>query len=197
VGEFWYDLALTADESPVQNLELVECELGKTASHFVELENPIGDEIFLEIRNSNPTNFEIKNEKVIIAPYETVKVQIAYSPTTLDQVEQGNIVFYHPAVGKWEYNVEGKGLVPTIMEPQPISTSVGNNTSSMLIFKNPFKEPAQVTVALESKDTKIFSLLLKRNKFSMGPLGLLQIPYSFSPQTMTESKATIVVSMSK
>jgi hypothetical protein len=84
VGEFWYDLALTADESPVQNLELVECELGKTASHFVELENPIGDEIFLEIRNSNPTNFEIKNEKVIIAPYETVKVQIAYSPTTLD-----------------------------------------------------------------------------------------------------------------
>jgi hypothetical protein len=40
-------------------------------------------------------------------------------------------------------------------------------------------------------------MLLKRNKFSMGPLGLLQIPYSFSPETMTESKATIVVSMSK
>lgn len=31
----------------------------------------------------------------------------------------------------------------------------------------------------------------------MGPLGILQIPYSFSPETMTESKATIVVSMSK
>lgn len=40
-------------------------------------------------------------------------------------------------------------------------------------------------------------MLLKRNKFSMGPLGILQIPYSFSPETMTESKATIVVSMSK
>ena len=23
----------------------------------------------------------------------------------------------YPEVGKWEYNVEGKGLVPTIMEP--------------------------------------------------------------------------------
>jgi hypothetical protein len=30
--------------------------------------------------------------------------------------------------------------LPTVMEPQPISTAVGNNTSSMLSFKNPFKE---------------------------------------------------------
>ena len=50
---------------------------------------------------------------------------------------------------------------------------------------------------MESDDKKIFSLLLKRNKFNVGPLGILQIPYSFSPQTMTESKATIVISMSK
>lgn len=53
VGEFWYDLSLTADESPVQNLELLECELGRTASHIVELENPTNTELFLEFRNSN------------------------------------------------------------------------------------------------------------------------------------------------
>jgi hypothetical protein len=100
-------------------------------------------------------------------------------------------------VGKWEYNLEGKGLIPTIMEPQPISTAVGNNTSSMLTFKNPFREPSTVQVLMESDDLKIFSLLLKRNKFNIGPLGILQIPYSFSPQTMTESKATIIISMSK
>jgi hypothetical protein len=67
----------------------------------------------------------------------------------------------------------------------------------MLTFKNPFKEPSTVHVHIEAEDTKIFALLLKRNKFSIGPLGSLQIPYSFSPQTMTESKATIIVSMSK
>lgn len=65
-----------------------------------------------------------------------------YSPTALDVVESGTIVFSHPQVGRLEYNVEGKGLVPTIMEPQPISTAVGNSTSSMLSFKNPFKEPS-------------------------------------------------------
>ena len=44
-------------------------------------------------------------------------MQINYSPTNLDVVEDGNIIFENPAVGKWEYNVQGKGLVPTIMEP--------------------------------------------------------------------------------
>lgn len=91
----------------------------------------------------------------------------------MDVVESGSVVFENPLVGKWEYNVEGKGLVPTIMEPQPISTSVGNSTSSMLSFKNPFKEQASVTVHLDCTEPKIFSMLLKRNKFKVGPLGML------------------------
>jgi hypothetical protein len=35
VGEFWYDLSLIAEENPVVNLEMLECELGKVASHFI------------------------------------------------------------------------------------------------------------------------------------------------------------------
>lgn len=176
---------------------MLECELGKTASHQIDLENPTGKELYLDYRNSNPTNFVVCPDKVILPPYESLKVQIKYSPTNLDVIESGNIIFENPEVGKWEYNMEGKGLVPTIMEPQPISTAVGNSTSSMLSFKNPFKEPASVSVHMEGEDGKIFALLLKRNKFNVGPLGILQIPYSFSPDTMTESRALIVVSMSK
>lgn len=197
VGEFWYDLELKAEENPVVNLDMLECELGKVALHNIELENPTAKELYLDCRNSNMTNFEINPDKIILNPYETLKMQIRYQPTNLDVVESGNIIFENPEVGKWEYNVEGKGLVPTIMEPQPISTAVGSSTSSMLSFKNPFKEPAHVSVHMEGEDSKIFSLLLKRNKFNIGPLGILQIPYSFSPDTMTESKAVIVVSMSK
>ena len=33
VGEFWYDLNLNAEENPVVNLALLECELGKVATH--------------------------------------------------------------------------------------------------------------------------------------------------------------------
>jgi len=151
----------------------------------------------IDVKNSNATNFEIIPDKIILQPYETQKVTIQYSPTNLDIVESGSILFDNPHIGKWEYNVAGKGLLPTMMEPQPISTAVGNNTSSMLTFKNPFREPSTVNVHLEAEDNKIFSLLLKRNKFNIGPLAILQIPYSFNPQTMTESKATIIISMSK
>mmetsp|Transcript_44467 Transcript_44467/g.58995 ORF Transcript_44467/g.58995 Transcript_44467/m.58995 type:complete len:122 (-) Transcript_44467:1310-1675(-) len=121
---------------------MLECELGKTANHQIELENPTGKELYLDYRNSNPTNFAVIPDKVILPPYESLKVQIKYSPTNLDVIESGNIIFENPEVGKWEYNMEGKGLVPTIMEPHPISTAVGSSTSSMLSFKNPFKEPA-------------------------------------------------------
>lgn len=190
-------MTLSAEENPVVNLDLLECELGKTQAHTVSLENPTGQELYLEFRNSNPTNFEIVPDKILLPAFESLQVMIQYSPTNLDMVESGNIVFENALVGKWEYNVQGKGLLPTVMEPQPISTSVGSNTSSMLTFKNPFKDQSQVQVHLETDDTKIFSLLLKRNKFTIGPLGILQIPYSFSPQIMTESQATIVVQMSK
>jgi len=197
VGEFWYDLVLVCEDNPIINLELIECELGKTGSKFVTLENPTGQELPIDYMSSNPTNFEIIPDKIMIPPYESSKVCIQYSPSNLDIIENGTITFENEDVGKWEYYCEGKGLLPTLMEPQPISTSVGNSTSSMLSFKNPFRESTTVMVNLETDDPSIFTLLLKRNKFSIGPMGILQIPYSFSPQTMTETKATIIVNMSK
>jgi hypothetical protein len=152
VGEFWYDLNLCADENSVVNLDTLACELGKVQCHYVYLENPTGQEMIIDVKNSNATNFEIIPDKPALQPYETQKVCIQYSPSNLDVVETGSIVFDNPQIGKWEYNVAGKGLLPTIMEPQPISTAVGNNTSSMLTFKNPFREPSTVNVTLEADD---------------------------------------------
>lgn len=83
------------------------------------------------------------------------------------------------------------------MEPQPVSTYVGNSTSAMLTFKNPFKDPMAINVDLETDNEYVFTLLLKRKKFNIGPMASMQIPYSFSPQTMSETKATIIISMSK
>jgi len=71
----------------------------------------------IDVKNSNPTNFEIVPDKIILAPYETLKVSIQYSPSNLDIVETGNIIFENMHIGKWEFNVAGKGLLPTIMEP--------------------------------------------------------------------------------
>ena len=71
----------------------------------------------LDIKNSNPTNFEVMPDKIVLTPYENLKVCIQYSPSNLDIVETGNIIFDNAQIGKWEFNVAGKGLLPTIMEP--------------------------------------------------------------------------------
>ena len=55
-----------AEENPIENLDMLTCELTKTASHTLDLENPTGKEIYLEFRNSNPTNFEISRNKIIL-----------------------------------------------------------------------------------------------------------------------------------
>jgi hypothetical protein len=89
VGEFWYDLNLVAEENPPIALDLLECELGKVASHFVQLENPTGAELLLDYRNTNPTNFEVIPDKIILPSYESQKVCIQYSPSNLDVVENG------------------------------------------------------------------------------------------------------------
>ena len=196
LGEFWYDLLMICDESPLHTVDAVECELGKRAEIYLELENPINDEVIIEHTCTNSTNFEIFPEKILIGPYDTFKVCVQYSPSTLGELEVGEILFKNELIGKWRYRVQGRGLYPTIMEPQPVSTAVGTNTSSMLAFKNPFREPSSVDVELQTMEQGVFSLLLKKNHFSIPPLGILQIPYSFSPATMTESQAVIVVKMS-
>ena len=57
LGEFWYDLILTCDENPIHTVPAVECELGKRKELFVDLENPINDEVIIEHTCSNSTNF--------------------------------------------------------------------------------------------------------------------------------------------
>jgi len=57
----------------------------------------------LDCSISNPTNFEIIPDKVILPPYESIRVCLKYSPSNLDVVEAGLIVFENPAVGKWEF----------------------------------------------------------------------------------------------
>lgn len=57
-------------------MDTLACELGKVAQHWVHLENPTGQEMHIDVKNSNPTNFEVMPDKVILQPYETQKVCI-------------------------------------------------------------------------------------------------------------------------
>jgi len=99
VGELWYELKLNAIEQPPQELEMLQCELGKNASHHVIIENPSSDEIILEYSCDNRLNFDILPDKVALPPYEAVDCYIKYTPTSLNNIEYGEIRLSHPKVG--------------------------------------------------------------------------------------------------
>ena len=73
-------------------------------------------------------------------------MQINYSPTNLDVVEDGNIIFENLAVGKWEYNVMVKFMFQISLSHNSFPLLWAAKLSFMLSFKNPFKEPAKVSV---------------------------------------------------
>ena len=87
LGEVWYDLNLEANDTVPVRLPTLKAELGKVESHEVELENPSNKEVIVKTKISNPHNFDILPEDIIIPPYDTAFVQIRYMPSDLDIME--------------------------------------------------------------------------------------------------------------
>merc|ERR1719353_2807171 len=71
VGEFWYDLILTAEPAPPEDLPLLECEVGRTMQHKISIENPTGHEVVLKPKSSNKINFRVvAPSRIVMAPLE-------------------------------------------------------------------------------------------------------------------------------
>jgi hypothetical protein len=115
-GEFWYKLQLKALEPDPVELEMFECELGKTAIQYVTIENPAPDEVILKYQTTNHLNFSIVPQRVIIPAYDMVEIMVQYSPSSIRSMEIGEITLSDPKVGDWTYLLRGRGLPPTQME---------------------------------------------------------------------------------
>lgn len=198
VGEFWYDLELVAEQAPPEEFEPLECELGRTAQCSVTIENPTGQEVQLRHRSTNRINFRVAQQRVLLPPLESVVVGIEYSPSTLGVQEESQIVFEHPGVGQWTYKVRGTGLPPTEARQVSVVAQVSRAVSSTITFKNPFLETIQAFIVLEPRGEKnVFQLLNRKAKVQVGPLATYQIPFTFTPPSMTQHSAELMVSILK
>ena len=191
-GEFWYKLILVALPPEPIELNLFEAELGKVGIQEITLENPTNEEVVLDCDCSNPFNFEIDPGRPILIPYESTTARIKYMPSTLKHVEIGELKLRSKVLGTWDFKLKGKGLPPTLMEEELVYATIGESSSAQVNFKNPFREQVNVTVSLESEDD-VFQLLVRRNKFSVGPLGFLMIPVAYQPFSMQEHSAIVSV----
>jgi hypothetical protein len=60
-------------------------------------------EVRVNVKNNNPTNFDILPSLIILPPYEIVPVLIRYTPSDLDITEMGEIIFETEEIGRWQY----------------------------------------------------------------------------------------------
>jgi len=191
-------LELIAEQAEPEELDLLECELGRTAQVTVKIDNPTGQEVALKHRSNNKINFKVMQQRVVLPPLESTNVTIEYSPSSLGVQEESQIVFEHPSVGQWIYKLAGIGLQPAEARKVTVVAQVNRPVSSTITFKNPFLETIHAFIVLESHGEKnVFQLLNRKAKVQIGPLATTQIPFSFCPPSMTQHSAELAVSVVK
>jgi hypothetical protein len=65
----------------------LKAELGKTENHRVALENPSSKEVTVAYKIMNSNNFDVAQDNIKISPYDSVDVDIRYTPSDLDVQE--------------------------------------------------------------------------------------------------------------
>lgn len=195
VGEFWYKLTLISDPAPPQQLPLVTAAVGTCAQVPVTIENPLGMELALSCTVDNSVNYSCVPPILNVGPYASATLQLEYRPSSLGEVEACRLIVGHAAVGNWEFDVEGRGELPGVMDELRTEATIDEPTSCLFSFRNPFQQPMECTIVLRSDEPSddTFTLLVRQDNLMLSPLAALQIPVSFNPRSISEKRATVEV----
>ena len=167
VGEVWYRLILNAEEPPAVVLDKMSAAVGARAVQTIKITNPSPDEIKLTGSCSNPRNFGLQPVTLTLARFETKEVNVVYSPSSLDMVEESSVIFSNANYGNWRYEVSGTGRPPSVMDTIVVSCTIGEKASGNVNFRNPFPEPMDVDVELVLGD-ECFIILLEESHIQVG-----------------------------
>ncbi|KAL4497051.1 hypothetical protein ABPG72_002207 [Tetrahymena utriculariae] len=202
LGEIWYELNLVAEDSQIIRLPMLKAELGKVEQHEIRLDNPSNEDVKVYTYVSNPSNFDVLPEQIVIPANDEISVYIRYMPSVLDSTQTSEIKFQTETIGRWDYLAFGMGIPPTQFEPKIVTIGLNKDFSSVILFKNPFKDQIQVNILLESEDDSVKDVLQLLTKKSgkddniyVPGLGVIQIPFSFTPREIRCYECKIIVSM--
>jgi hypothetical protein len=146
----------------------------------------------------NPTNYACVPPTLSVGPYASATVQLEYRPSSLGGTpEPCRLAISHPAVGSWEFDIEGRGELPGVMAELRTEAAIDEPTSCLFSFRNPFQQPLECAIVLRSAEPAdgTFTLLTRgpAEKVLLAPLAALQIPVSFNPRSISEKRATVEV----
>ncbi|OHS97910.1 hypothetical protein TRFO_35785 [Tritrichomonas foetus] len=195
-GEFWYSIHIEANEPPANTLAPLTSPLGKYASTFIQLENPLDKAVSFRVDNDNPTAYHIVAKRVIqLNSQEKKRIEIRYIPTVLGVKEHATISFKSNEVGDWIYKLTGTGKPPQPLSPIIVTSPVMSTNSALVLFANPFPYPCRFSVTMSTEaEADIFKFLVKRKVFTLTTFGEeYQIPFTFSPTALGQFQANIIV----
>ena len=195
VGEFEYELRLTAEEVEPLPLEEVHCELGDSTVREITLTNPTGQVLTLSTESDHPAGFMLFPETFTLGAFETGTVSMRYTPSVLEVSESALLTVHVVASGAiaWQFAAHGRGTPPSRVESVSISAPVGETGNGVVTFRNPFPSTVGVSLHLEGDAAGVFDIgMLRRGgEVQVEPLGTLTVPVVFSPRRMEESGAIL------
>lgn len=193
IGEFWYRLSLVGKDAPPQQLNF-QCEIGKSTTQEVFLQNPLDTECTMIISNTNEVNYTIVPQQVVLRPNSSTRVAITYIPSAIQSGQEALIRLFHSSAGLWEFKCRGTGLPPTKMDSITCIAQVGRMSSVNVMFRNPFPTPKRFVVSLNSTDN-VFSLMQKKSSLTLGPFQTAQISVAYQPQSIAAHTASVVAQL--
>ena len=205
-GEFWFDLALRGEPlAPVQ-LPRLSCAAGSSVTHAFRISNPTAEACALTVHNSNPASFRVAHSRghalLELAPNGHLDLELAYTPTEIDEIERAEVALSHPRLGDWRYFAEGLGTEPGLMPPTMVTAALAQGaTASSVDFRNPFSVDLELEIEVrcaaegsqQSSARSRFDLLGKRHGVRAPAHAILQLPFSFCAYDMSECKAVVDV----
>jgi hypothetical protein len=207
-GEFWYKMEMTAEPAAAEVLPEFRTELGKHAVQRCQLTNPLDTEAHVSITTSSPRCFVPSPTTLSLPPFSTAEFAIEYTPGSLSETEQATITASSPTAGDWEFRCSGHGELPSVMERCTVSAPVGGAGTAVIVWRNPFNEPANIRFRLEPGEAVPeqegpspcpFTIVTKHaardGQLSAGPYGTVQLPVRFAPSAPEECSCCVVVEM--
>jgi hypothetical protein len=186
-------------------------------SSLSQVENPLGEDCEFEVAVSNGGNFRLEAPDdfdglledgdaglmLLLPPYYRGELTLYYTPSDLGVPEHGLVTLRHPAAGLWEFAATGRGAPPVPFPPHHVSSAVGQSSSNVVPFRNPFAREIAVQIALVPEDGEEppvgepapFVLVApgEAQEVSIPPGGEIDIAFVFQPRRMEELRCSLEV----
>ncbi|KAK9844614.1 hypothetical protein WJX74_004677 [Apatococcus lobatus] len=201
LGEYVYDLELSATEADVENIPLMQAELGTIVQKSISIKNPCDFDISINAASSNPHCFILTPSISTILPFGNAEFTLTYRPSRIGDTEEAQLEIDGSQAGSWKYRCMGQGLLPNPSGPIAISTAVGQQTSCSVTWQNPFQFPVKAEIklvhldaaSLTSKKAECFQLLGRKQSslVHVAPGATVQIAIGYTASAILESLAEL------